>query len=195
MNNVGYLTASNNNDECYTPYYAVNPLMKYINPNLTVWCPFDQEWSAFVNSLFLNGNKVITSHLDNGLDFFSYEPTHYDIIISNPPFSIKDAVLKRLYELNKPFAILLPMNSLQGVKRYEYFKNGIQILTFDQRIGFHNPNNIYTPTEGSPFASAYFCKDLLPRDLILEHLIKYNKPLHREVCRITDNRIICKLKA
>ena len=94
--------------------YAVHPLIKYIPSNKTIWCPFDESWSAFVNELFLNGNKVISSHLNEGLDFFNYEPYYYDIIISNPPFSIKDAVLKRLYELNKPFAILLPMNSLQG---------------------------------------------------------------------------------
>ena len=38
MNNVGYLSASKNNDECYTPHYAVYPLIKYIQPNKTVWC-------------------------------------------------------------------------------------------------------------------------------------------------------------
>ena len=192
MNNVGYLSASKNNDECYTPHYAVHPLIKYIQPNKTVWCPFDEEWSAFVNELFLNGNKVICSHLNDGLDFFNYEPYHYDIIISNPPFSIKDAVLERLYKLNKPFAILLPMNSLQGVKRFQYFKNGIQLLAFDQRIGFHNKNDIINPIEGSPFASAYFCRNLLPRDLIIEHIDKYSEPLYIDACRVTDNRIICK---
>ena len=195
MNNVGYLSASKNNDECYTPHYAVNPLIKYIPSDKTIWCPFDEPWSAFVNELFNNGNKVICSHLNEGLDFFNYEPYHYDIIISNPPFSIKDAVLERLYQLNKPFAILLPMNSLQGVKRYQYFKNGIQLLTFDQRIGFHNSNDIINPIEGSPFASAYFCRDLLPRDLIIEHLNKYSEPLYIEACREIPNeynRIVCR---
>lgn len=194
MNNIGYLKASNNNDECYTPYYAVNPLIKYIPSNKTIWCPFDEQWSSFVNSLFHNGNKVICSHLNEGLDFFTYEPYHYDIIISNPPFSIKDKVLERLYQLNKPFAILLPMNSLQGVKRYQYFKNGIQLLAFDQRIGFHNPNDILNPVEGSPFASAYFCKDLLPKDLIVEHLIKYPKPLYVEICKTSQERVLCNVK-
>ena len=195
MNNVGYLKASKNNDECYTPHYAVHPLIKYIPSNKTIWCPFDESWSAFVNELFLNGNKVISSHLNEGLDFFNYEPYYYDIIISNPPFSIKDAVLKRLYELNKPFAILLPMNSLQGVNRYQYFKNGIQLLAFDQRIGFHNSIDNISPFEGSPFASAYFCRDLLPKDLIIEHLNKYDEALNITACKTIDNsnnRIVCK---
>ena len=195
MINQGYLNASRNNDECYTPHYAVNPLIKYISSQLTVWCPFDTINSAFVNELFINGNKVIFSHINDGKDFFNYEPPYYDIIISNPPFSIKDAVLKRLYELNKPFAMLLPVNTIQGVTRYKYFKNGIQLLVFDQRIGFHNLNNMITTVEGSPFASAYFCRDLLPKDLIIEHLNKYNAPLYITPVRIVANlepRLVCR---
>lgn len=195
MINKGYLNASRNNDECYTPHYAVNPLIKYISSQLTVWYPFDTINSAFVNELFINGNKVIFSHINDGKDFFNYEPPYYDIIISNPPFSIKDAVLKRLYELNKPFAMLLPVNTIQGVTRYKYFKNGIQLLVFDQRIGFHNLNNMITTVEGSPFASAYFCRDLLPKDLIIEHLNKYNAPLYITPVRIVANlepRLVCR---
>ena len=188
MLNKGYLNASRNNDECYTPHYAVNPLIKYISSQLTVWCPFDTINSAFVNELFLNGNKVIYSHINNGKDFFKYEPPYYDIIISNPPFSIKDAVIKRLYELNKPFAILLPIASIQGVTRYKYFKNGIQLLVFDQRIGFHTQEDLINTIEGSPFASAYFCKDLLPNDLIVEHLNKYNAPLYINPIRVINEK-------
>ena len=61
------------------------------------------------------GYKVIRSHIDEGKNFFYYEPEeHYDVIISNPPFSCKDDVLKRLYELDKPYAMLLPIPALQG---------------------------------------------------------------------------------
>ena len=31
--------------------------------------------------------------------------------------------------------------------------------------------------KGSPFATAYFCRDLLPKDLIVEKLVTYEKPL------------------
>lgn len=126
--------------------------------------PFDQEWSACVKLLRENGNKVITSHINIGLDFFNYEPEYYDIIVTNPLFSYKDKVISRLYELNKLFAILLPLNSLQGVSRYNNFKNGVQLLSFDQRIYFHDPNSMDKPNKGTPFASAYFCRDLLPKD-------------------------------
>ena len=59
-NNVGYLTASNN-DELYTPYYAVDPIIEYVPKGKVIWCPFDKEWSAFVQIL-KKDNIVLYSH-------------------------------------------------------------------------------------------------------------------------------------
>ena len=49
MNNKGYLTAARTDEsnEMYTPYYAVEPIVKYIPKDKKIWCPFDKEWSAF----------------------------------------------------------------------------------------------------------------------------------------------------
>lgn len=104
-------------------------------------------------------------------------PEEFDVIVSNPPFTKKDEVLRRLYEIGKPFAILLPLNSLQGVSRFEFFKQGVQLLSFDKRIAFHNPESMEECKKGVSFATVYFCKDLLPRDLIVEELTEYQKPL------------------
>lgn len=177
--NTGYLNSERTakGDEVYTPFYAVEPLLKYLDKNKIIWLPFDEEWSAFNQLLTEKGYKVVRSSIQEGQDFFEYEPTDYDLIISNPPFSKKDAVLKRLYELDKPFAILLPLNSLQGKKRYQYFKNGIQVLAFDKRVGYHTWNNFKTYTRGNHFASVYFCRDILPDTLILEELNKYDRRL------------------
>ena len=166
-------------DENYTPFYAVEPLIKYLpSTPITIWCPFDKEWSAYVVRLKEAGHKVIHSHIDNGQDFFTYHPSEpYDMIISNPPFSKKDKILERVYALDKPFALLLPLVTLQGIKRYKYFKNGIQILSFDKRINFHNETHFDEPEKGSPFIPAYFCKDFLPKDLIFEELCVYSRPL------------------
>ena len=123
------------------------------------------------------GFNCVKSHIDDGKDFFKYEPDEWDIIISNPPYSIKDAIIERVYNLNKPFALLLPLDSLQGKRRYECFKNGVQLLSFDNRIGFHRLHSMDKTIESTPFASAYFCKDVLPKDLIVEHLEKYEQEL------------------
>lgn len=178
--NKGYLTSGRDagSDCVNTPFYAVAPLLKYIPAVATIWAPFDEKWSAFIQTFKENGNTVIYSHIKSGQDFFTYEPqTPYDFIISNPPYSKKDAVLRRLYELNKPFAMLLPLNSLQGKSRFACFKQGIQLLAFDKRVNYHASDNYQMFTRGNCFASAYFCKDFLPRDLIIEELIEFERPL------------------
>lgn len=175
--NTGYLSASREENELYTPFYAVEPILKYLPKDKIIWCPFDKEWSAFTTLLKEHDYNVISTHIGTGEDFFQYEPDEWDIIVSNPPFSIKDKVLKRLYSFKKPFAVLLPLNSLQGKTRYEYFKQGVQLLTFDVRINFHKQDSMDVPVKGSPFATAYFCRDLLPKDLIVEKLESYEREL------------------
>lgn len=179
MRNKGYLTASQTDEsnENYTPFYAVEPILKFIPKDKKVWCPFDEQWSAFYQSFSKGGWSVVRSSLKDGQDFFTYKPDNFDIIVSNPPFNIKDQVLEKLYEIDKPFAMLLPLATLQGKSRYELFKNGIQLLSFDSRIEFHNKNKMDILTSGCCFASCYFCKDLLPDNLVIEKLNKYDEPL------------------
>ena len=65
------------------------------------------------------GWQVERSSIDDGQDFFTYQPEDFDVIVSNPPYTQKDRVIERLYELEKPFAVLLPLNSLQGDGRIQ----------------------------------------------------------------------------
>lgn len=180
--NKGYLTAKTDkaSDEVYTPEYAVKPLLKYLDQfktkigkdNITIWCPFDLSFSKYVSLFTKAGYKVISSHIDENKNFFFYEPEEeYDIIISNPPFSCKDDVLKRLYELDKPYAMLLPIPSLQGQARFEYLKNDLQYLGFDKRINYYMNKDFTETQKGVSFGSCYLCKHFLPKDLIIEELI------------------------
>ena len=170
--NKGYLTAKTNkqSDEYYTPDYAVIPILKYLKPGSIIWCPFDTKNSSYSRIFQENGFKVITSHIDNGENFFFYEPDcHYDVIISNPPFSCKDLILKRLQELGKPYAILLPLPTLQGQSRFEYLINS-EVLVFNKRINFYLDEKQTKSTTGVSFASVYVCKKFLPEKLIFEKL-------------------------
>ena len=176
MLNKGYLTAKTNkaSDEVYTPEYAVKPILKFINkgdkPFYTIWCPFDTEESEYVKNIRALGHNVIATHIDNGQNFFYYEPSeYYDYIISNPPFSIKDDVLKRLYELNKPYAMLLPIPALQGQKRFPYMTD-CQALIFDKRINYFKNFETKEIQKGVSFGSFYLCRKFLPNDLIFESL-------------------------
>ena len=173
MLNVGYLTSDTtaSGDEMYTPLYAVAPLVKHLKNSgyKTIWCPFDQEWSAYVRTFREEGFNVIQSSLADGKDFFEYEPDEYDVIISNPPFSIKDDILRRLNELDKPYAMLMPLPALQGQKRFKYLK-GSQALIFDKRINYFKDRKTKEIQKGISFASIYICKGFLPFDLKFEEL-------------------------
>jgi hypothetical protein len=171
--NIGYLKAKTDkeSDECFTPSYAVTPLLKYLKQGTTIWCPFDKEYSNYVKEFQKAGYKVIASHIDSGENFFYYEPEEpYDVIISNPPFSIKDEILKRLDELGKPYAMLFPLPTLQGQKRFQYLV-GSQALIFNKRVNFYKDIEMKEMQKGVSFASIYICKDFLPRDLIFEELV------------------------
>lgn len=178
--NKAYLQSGHTlgSDECLTPYYGVEPILEYIPRTKIIWCPFDKEWSAFVQLLKQNGNEVIHSHIDDGKDFFEYEPDNYDMIVSNPPFSCKDKVLKRCYELSKPFMLLLPANSIQSKYRVNLFiEYGLELLVFDLRIDYHTNMNMEKTTKGCHFGSAFYCKDVLPEKLIFKKIKKYDKSL------------------
>ena len=91
------------------------------------------------------------------------------MIVSNPPFSCKDDVLKRLNELGKPYAMLLPLPTLQGQNRFEYLVDS-EVLVFDRRINFFKDAAQTEIVKGVAFASVYICKGILPSKLIFERL-------------------------
>lgn len=172
--NKGYMTAKTTtaSDEYYTPREAVLPILEYVEQGgfRTVWCPFDTEESEYVKCLRELGVEVIATHIDNGQNFFYYEPEEdYDCIISNPPFSVKDDILKRLSEIGKPYAILLPLPTLQGQKRFDYLQDS-EALIFDKRINFWKNKEHTLMNRDVAFASIYICKNFLPEKLIFKKL-------------------------
>ena len=62
--------AGSKNDEYYTPVYAIEPLLKYIQPHSTIWCPFDLNESLYVKTFRDSGHEVINTHIEYGQDFF-----------------------------------------------------------------------------------------------------------------------------
>lgn len=155
-------------DEYYTPKILVEPIIKYLRPNSTIWCPFDTENSEFVILLKENGFNVIHSHIWNGQDFFEFEPKeHYDYIVSNPPFTKKLKVMERLYRLNKPFAVVmgLPILNYQEVGSF-FLGKELQLLIVDKKVSFNGKT--------ASFNNSYFCYNVLPKGIIFEHLENNN---------------------
>lgn len=156
------------NDECYTPDYGVTPILKYIPKGATVWCPFDTEESEFVKQISKQ-NEIIHSHIFSGQDFFEYEPDHWDVIVSNPPFTNKRKYFERALEFEKPFALIMTNTWLNDSAPKQLFEEkDLQLLMFDKRMKFISPdgrdNNKIT------FSSSYYCWNFLPKQIIMERL-------------------------
>lgn len=155
------------NDECLTLSYAVKPIIKYVKENSVIWCPFDKEDSEFVKQLSANGNKVIATHIDNGEDFYTYEPKDkWDCIISNPPFTNKRKIFERALSFDKPFALIMSNTWLNDAAPKQIFKEkDLQLLMFDKRMKFSNNGVINNKIT---FSSSYFCYNFLPKQIIME---------------------------
>jgi|SRR6056300_681334 len=156
------------NDECYTPDYGVKPILKYIPEGATVWCPFDKPESEFVKQIS-NQNSVVHSHLDTGQDFYKYEPDHWDVIVSNPPFTGKRKIFERALSFGKPFALIMTNTWLNDSAPKQLFKDkDLQLLMFDKRMKFYMANG--ADNSKITFSSSYYCWNFLPKQIIMEEL-------------------------
>lgn len=170
MKSKDILFSTGNNDECYTPMYAVEPILEYIPKDAVVWCPFDKEESNFVKAISKT-NTVIHSHIDDGKDFFIYEPSNFDMIISNPPFTNKKKFFERALSFDKPFALIMTNTWLNDSAPKQLFEQkDLQLLMFDKRMEFIQPNS--NKSNKITFSSSYYCWNFLPKQIIMKKLHK-----------------------
>lgn len=156
------------NDECETPEYAVRAILPYLKRGLIYWCPFDKYSSKFARVLIDEGHHVVYSHLDNGDDFYSYEPKQWNAILSNPPFTNKRGIFERALSFGKPFALLMSNTWLNDAAPKQLFRDRpLQLLMFEERMKFLGCGNKIT------FSTSYFCCDFLPKQIIMASLKDY----------------------
>jgi len=154
------LLEAGHTDEIYTPAYALKPLLPFI-PKGThyVWEPC---WGQGHMAKHLRdaGFTVVGEPWENFLTDIKYSPS---IIITNPPYSNKDDFIARAYELEIPFAFLLPLTALEGQRRGKlYREHGIQLIIPNRRVNFITPNG----GTSSWFQTAWFTHGLnLDKDL------------------------------
>jgi len=145
-------------DECYTPSSALEVLLPYLDSSKVYYEATSNISSNLISSAQNNGFIFLPS---GGKDFFVDEmPSGVDAIITNPPYSKKDAFIAKCYDLKLPFALLLPVTAIQGKFRGNLFgKNGIELLVLNNRVDFTG--------KGQPhFGVAWFCCGILPDTLI-----------------------------
>ena len=148
-------------DDYITPLYAWEQIKQFIpvtnalGTPTVIWECFYCDGSSGENLRSL-GFEVI--HTDE--DFF--QSNHGDVIVTNPPFSKKQAVLKRLKELGKPFILLMPAYVLSSV----YWRETIGTKQFlllipPKRIEFlRDERGILKPAGRPSFDCFYYCVGL-----------------------------------
>tara|TARA_R110002153_G_scaffold231214_4_gene384438 strand:- start:2679 stop:3176 length:498 start_codon:yes stop_codon:yes gene_type:complete len=147
-------------DSWNTPPQAWIDIKEYI-PKKVLWEPFmlNNETSTSITTLQEMGFEVLGNSTD---DFF--ETNKGEVIVSNPPFSIKGKILKRLYELDKPFIVIFPISTLSQIQFKKYFRDKIQIIIPKKRIQFMKGSD---QLNRSCFDVIYYCyKCNLEKDII-----------------------------
>lgn len=129
--------------------------------------PFDKEHSEFVKVLQERGKKVTFGHIETGQDFFDYAqaPEGVECIVSNPPFSKRQAIFEKVYSLGIPFGLITNMNGLFDSKaRYELFSNNnFELLIPKGRMRFFDET---LEIKNSPnFQSIYVCNGILTQTI------------------------------
>lgn len=151
-------------DDFQTPPEALDPLLPYIPEDSLVWeCACGNK--NLVKGLHNAGFPVIASDILTGQDFLTWEPDFpYELILTNPPYSLKNEFLERCYSLGKPFALLMPLTALESKKRQSlYREHGLELIILPKRIAFETPSGC----KSSPwFSVAWFTYGLdIGRDL------------------------------
>ena len=153
-------------DVCMTPPHGVAPLLPYLPDGARIWeCASGEGWIA--RELEQHGHTVISTDWQTGHDFFNYEPDNYDVIVTNPPYSLKYKWLERCYQLGKPFALLVPFTTIAaGGALKLYRRHGWEELRLTKRINFSMPNTGFR-NAGAQFPVLWLCWRLLPQPIIV----------------------------
>lgn len=128
----------NVNDNLVTPPCLVEILPPFLFGE-KILCPFDDEKSEYVKILKKNNFEVSYGNLESGDDFFKREKPDCDWIVSNPPFSKKLDVFKKLFEWGIPFAMLMNMMAInyQEIGELFYKQNEQpQFIIPDKKVSF-----------------------------------------------------------
>ena len=102
------------------------------------------------------------------------ETPNCDYIISNPPYSLKGDVIDRLFEIGKPFAMLVGVVGLfESQRRFNLFKSHeFEIMYLNKRFSYFKDYAEQRPSLNPPFSSVYICSKMLPKTIVFEEIDK-----------------------
>jgi hypothetical protein len=156
-------------DNLYTPRIIIDAAFPFFKERLEairynkhrtpiVLMPFDTINSEFVKKFQEEDYDIKFGHIDTGQDFFTHDYGKWDVCISNPPFSKKLEVFKKLNAAKSPWAMIMNVMALNYEEIIRYFvDNPVELLFFDRRVSYDgNP---------SSFGSCFVCNDMMLSDV------------------------------
>ena len=149
-------------DEFYTLKETWEAIEQYIPKDKIIWEAFSNGRFEAVEYLKTICKEVIT----NTGNFF--DNNEGEIVLTNPPFSVKRDVLVRLKEMEKPFICILPTLALQTKYIQDIFGGELQVILPSKKIFFYKiVNGEKKVYDKLSFYCCYVCYKMnLPKDLI-----------------------------
>lgn len=149
------LTEVDGRDTFQTPNYATDIIVPFLQSAASVR-PFFRIWECaaglgkMVRRLESYGFDVFGTDLQHNppINFISDPaPTHFDCIVTNTPFSLKQKFFMKCLEYNRPFALLVPAEYAIWVidTVHEY---GCEKVIPRRRIDYITPNILWRIHEG-----------------------------------------------
>lgn len=162
MSNANLLNQNKrkNKVEYYTNEKAWDLIKEYIPKNKPIWSPFyNPKYIDSVRTQFkLMGMGFEV--LPNKGDFFTY--THKNsVVVDNPPFNLKQQIIKKLVKEDIPFILMLPNNifSTKYIKEYCKKSNDFQFIMPLNRIPFSTSEE-----KGTTIHTCFFCYKMNLKD-------------------------------
>jgi hypothetical protein len=178
--------ASSKYDCCGTPFYGVMPLLPYLPPAALIWEPAAGE--GLMAGVLRTRFPVVATDILGGVDFFDSEPARWDVLVTNPPYTLKYQWLERCYLLGKPFALLMPVEVLGASRAQNLFQRyGVEILFLNRRVDFKMPVRGYDGS-GAQFPVAWFTYGLrIGREMTFCNVSKPKRVKRKDV--VSNGRV------
>lgn len=140
------LTEAQGRDSFQTPNYAVNLLLPFMPKGVTTVWECAAGLGKIVNVFKDKGYNVFGSDINpkygfGGFNFLKDHLTWIDgvwVIVTNPPFSLKQKFYLRCLDYKVPFALLIPADYSGWI--IEACRNGAEKIIPTRRIDYLTPN-------------------------------------------------------
>jgi hypothetical protein len=161
-----------------TPEHAILPIRQYIPEDVKViWEPtygkgaiglLLEKWGYTV----IKTDKYPKTTDTTQLDFLDCAVPKCDMMIFNPPFSLKTQFLKRACEIDLPFMFICPVTIIETATRFQLFReHNLSILNLPNRT-----NYLGQKTRGDGAKAVFFHSIWILRHPLLANDILYAEP-------------------